>query len=108
MATTLGFLAQNKPAGTTAVTLYTPASAIEVSVKVVCVNLGSVPVDISIYMDDGGTATYDDTTVRAKDVTVPPGRKYIDYILMSGTGNDLGVKTSIADAVNFIAEGVTR
>jgi len=107
VATTLGFLAKSKPAGTSAVNLFTPGAQ-EVSVKVHCTNLGAVEVIINLYMDDAGGTTFDDTTVFAKDIKVPPNSKYVDYVLMNGVANDLGVKTSIGGAVNFMAEGILR
>jgi len=109
MATTvLGPLAASNPVGTTAVTLYTPGANEEVTVKVTCVNLDSSPVTISLYMDPAGGALYDGTTTKAKDIMIPAGRKYVDYILMNGAANDLGVKTDTANMVAFSAEGVVR
>lgn len=108
-------LAQVRPSGTTAVTLFQSDELItELTLLIAQVREGEAGTpDIVIYHDDDGT-TYDDNSViyvaqpTRYNSPIPFQAQHPGSGILLAPGGSIGVKTSIANAVNFSLYGVTE
>lgn len=94
MASTSKQLAQNTPANTTAVDLYSPASSTQVvgMVMVVC-NTSTSTRKFSIYQDDDGT-TKSAATALFQDVSIPGNTSQTHAIPpMNNSAGSIGIDT---------------
>lgn len=102
-------LAQLRPAATSAVTLFSPTANRPYSLDlIIATNNTANSVDITMYHDAAGT-TYDDTTCVLATAPLKAGET-LQYVLTVGladyqSAGGIGVKTSIADSVNFTVYG---
>ena len=102
-------LAQLRPDTTSAVTLFSPTTNRPYSLDlIIATNNTSNSVDITMYHDAVG-ATYDDTTCVLATAPLKAGET-LQYFLSGGladyqSAGGVGVKTSIADSVNFTVYG---
>lgn len=107
MTTTLKQLGQTRPANTTAVSIYSPASNIDSLVKsiVICNTSGAAAV-ARIFHDDNGT-TFDETTALAWDLDIPiDGVVVLElFVAMADDTGNLAVRTSVNDALTFTVYG---
>lgn len=105
-------LAQTRPANTSAAAGFTaPAGqSVEVTLIVVANTTGSA-VDASIFHDDAGGSTFDQTTALYYAVAVPGNSTLTISAKSVGTGfvlspgAQLGVQTGTANALNFSIYG---
>lgn len=107
MATTLKQLGQNRPANTTAVSLYSPGASTETIIKtlIVC-NTSVSSAKFRIFVDDNGT-TYDETTALYYDCPLAANSTLaieLNLLMNDQTGN-LAVRTNTANALTFTAFG---
>ena len=110
MAHTVQQLAQARPSGTTAVSLYSPSLSKEVIFKslVIC-NTSGAPATFRIFHDDNGT-TYDETTALFCDTSIAADTTVTitDVIAgnnPAGVAGNIAVRTSVANALTFTAYG---
>lgn len=106
-------LAQSRPGGTTAVTLFAATMRTEATVLVITNTTGTAAT-YSVYHDDDGT-TFDETTALAFGVSLAPNTS---AYLLSGNvpgggvtlrpGGAIGIKTGTASALTFTLYGVTE
>lgn len=104
-------LAQLEPSVTTAVSLFSPSGHYEYSVDLIlAANTSGAKVDVTIYHDVTGS-TFDDTTTVLSTQTLNSGET-LDFTPGDGFGlsdyrqdGNVGVKTSVANAVTFTAYG---
>jgi hypothetical protein len=100
-------LGQARPANTTAVSIYSPASGINAVLKtIVIANTTGSSASYRIFHDDDGT-TYDQSTALFYDVTIPANTS--DVIELSGGMNDsdgnFAVRTDTNNALTFTLYG---
>lgn len=103
----LTYLAQNRPSGTSAVSLYSPGQPQQPILKRIWItNVSASSAKYSLFFDNNGV-TYDETTSIAFEVALLAGQtEYLDLeIPMSVSTGNLAVQTSIADALNFTLFG---
>ena len=101
-------LGQSTPSGTTAVSIYSPASGVEATIKpIYIVNISSAVASFSIYCDSDGT-TYDTTTQLFKSVPLAPNETYVmdKPIMMNDSNGNLAVQSSVASALTFTVYGM--
>lgn len=98
-------LGQDRPAGTAAVSLYTPDSGVFAKVEKVVVVATAAGL-ASIFHDEDGT-TYDQSTALMYDRTMAANESLIYEIdaYMNNPSGNLAVKTSVASAITFTAYG---
>ena len=109
-------LAQLRPSGTSAVSLFSPDNQYFYTVDLIlATNNSGSSVDVTIYHDSDGT-TYDDTTCILATTTLSAGDT-LDFSPGDGdykgisdyqSAGSIGVKTSAANSVNFTAYGVVE
>jgi len=105
-------LAQSRPSGTTATSIFTASIVTEISLIVVC-NTTASSADFSIYHDDDGS-TADQTTALfyavpvAGNTTVTISSDSIGAGLQMAATAQLSVQTSVANALTFTVYGVTE
>lgn len=104
-------LGQLRPANTTAASVYSPAAATETQITTVVVcNTSGAAATFRIFQDDNGT-TYDETTALYWDVTIAANDSVtftdLKLFMNDSTGN-LGVRTSVADALTFTVSGLEK
>jgi len=101
-----GQLGQLRPGDTTAATVYTLDSTRAIIERIYIHNSSAGDADFSLFNDDDG-AVYDNDSQIFGPVTLAPGQTWNPPIgiLMGTTAGTIGVKTSVADALNFIAYG---
>ena len=95
-------LVQTRPAVTTAVTAYTVAENKRLHLQTLAIcNTTTSAATYSMYLDFAGT-TYNDDTAIYKDITLA-ANSTISITLPYGleAGGSVGIKTSVADALNF-------
>lgn len=100
-------LAQLRPSTTDAESLYSPSENREFSMRVINVcNVGATQAKVSVYHDKDG-AVYDETTALVWQYTLLPSDIFQVEIDLSGdqASSNIGVQTSVADALNFTAYG---
>lgn len=106
-------LAQARPAGTSAVALYTATMRTEATLLVIANTTGTAAA-YSVYHDDDGT-TYDATTALAEAVSLAANATV--YLLASPapgcglvvrSGGTLAIKTGTGSALTFTLYGVTE
>lgn len=108
-------LAQLRPSGTSAVTLYTAAQLrTEITLLIAVIVSGTAgQTEIEVYHDDDGT-TYDDDTLIASIQKADNAEGLIFQAQHPGSGilmargASIGVKISGADDVNFSIYGITE
>ncbi len=96
-----------KPSGTSAVTAWTNPFFGQFKFTFIrAVNVSGANADVSIYHDEAG-GTHDNTTILEGPVTLAPGEAMWIQDEVAGylKGETVGVKTSVADAVNFTGYG---
>jgi hypothetical protein len=104
-------LAQSRPGGTTAVSVYTASIRTEISRIIVCNTTGTAAA-LSIYHDDDGS-TFDATTALyegvslAANATMEIKSEGIGSGLMVSKDGQIGVKTGTASALTFTLYGTT-
>ena len=102
-------LAQSRPAGTAAVSIYSPGANVEAAFRILVCNNTNAPAKYSIFVDDDGT-TYDESTALAfeqeiganETVSFPPST---DKIAMNNEAGNLAVQTDVGDAITFTVNG---
>lgn len=106
-------LAQARPAGTSAVTMFTATMRTEVTSLVIANNTGSAAA-YSVYHDDDGT-TYDETTCLAFTVSLAANTSTVLYAgnvpgggIVVKSGGAIGIKTGTGNALTFTLYGVTE
>jgi hypothetical protein len=107
MDSVLTYLAQSRPAGTSAVTLYSPTQPQQPILKRIwIVNTSAGTAKYSLYFDNDGT-TYDQTTAVAYQIQLGAGvTEYIDLeIPMNVSTGNFAIQTSVASAFNFTLFG---
>lgn len=101
-------LAQNRPSGTTAVSIYTPPASTKTIITTVMIcNTTALPAAYSLYHDDDGT-TYNESTALAFTVTLAANSWVAVEVRIcsnSATAN-IAVQTSIANALTFTFYGM--
>lgn len=105
-------VAQSRPSGTSAVSVYTASIRTEITLIVVCNTTGTAA-DFSIFHDDDGS-TFDQTTALhyAESLAANTSTR-IEFAspgsgLMVSVGGQIGVQTGTADALTFTVYGVTE
>jgi hypothetical protein len=105
-------IAQNRPSGTTATSVYTATMITEVTRIIIC-NTTSSAADFSLYHDDDGS-TFDETSALHFAQTVPPySTVTIEAgnmgagLMVTGSGQ-IGVQTSTSNALTFTLYGITQ
>lgn len=100
-------LAQVRPAGTTAVSLFSPTGATPYEVKVVVIaNVSGASLDVSLFHDADGTTYTEDTALMFEQSLAAGGT-----ILFEGAiahyldAGNLGCKVSVANGATFTAYG---
>lgn len=105
-------IAQSRPSGTSAVSIYTASMVTEVTRVVIC-NTTASAADFSLYHDDDGS-TFDQTSALHYTQVVPPfstvsiGAGSVGGGLMVTANGQIGVQTSTANALTFTLYGVTQ
>lgn len=100
-------LAQLRPDGTTAVSLFSPDENRRYHIELVNVcNVSAAATNITIYHDEDGS-TYDETTALVWNYVLGIGEVFQFESQLTGDlkAGNLAVKTSVADAANFTAYG---
>jgi len=109
MAYTPKQLAQNRPGGTSAVTVYTKPANTEVEItQISIVNTTNADATCRLFNDDNGT-TYDQTTaIQFYDTTIPAnsGVEWRCHICLSTASGTIGFRTDTADALTITLWGV--
>lgn len=108
-------LAQSRPSGTSAVELYAAPStqAVEVTSLIVCNTTGAVA-KVSVFHDDAGGDTFDQTTALYYQSEVPGNSTLSITSEQLGTGivlsplGQIGVQTDTADALTFTLYGAVE
>lgn len=108
-------LAQTRPANTSAAAGYTAPStqSVEVTLIVVANTTGSA-VDASVFHDDAGGSTFDQTTALYYQVSVPGNSTLTISAESVGTGfvlspgAQLGVQTGTANGLTFTIYGAVE
>lgn len=107
-------LAQLRPSGTTAVTLFQAQQLrVEITLAVAVVIEGGSDTSIVVYHDDNGT-TYNDDTILIPDTKIDKDVSVIFQANHPGSGvhikpgGSIGVKVSNANQVNFTIYGITE
>lgn len=104
-------LAQSRPSGTTAATLFTATMPTEITSIVVC-NTSAAAATFRICHDDDGT-TYDQTTALYYDANINAGETmwlsggFIGGGMHMAKDGTLGIRTNTASALTFSAYGIT-
>lgn len=100
-------LGQARPANTTAVSIYSPATGVTTIINTIHVaNTTGTDATYRLFHDANGT-TYDETTALAFDITIKANTVQVhDYIIgMNDTTGNLAVRTDTNDAVTFTVYG---
>jgi len=108
-------IAQTRPAGTSAVAGYTAPSqqAVEITSVFVANTTGS-DVQMSLYHDNAGGSTFDQTTALYYTVTVPGNSSFTLSSESMGMGivlspsAQLGVQSSVSNALTFTIYGAVE
>jgi hypothetical protein len=105
-------LAQSRPSGTSAVSVFTASMVTEVT-KIVIANTTGSAADAYIFHDDDGS-TFDQSTALIYNKSVPAN----DYItleagaigggLFVSDGGEIGVQTDTGSALTFTLYGITQ
>ena len=107
MATTIKQLAQSRPAGTTAASIYSPAASTETLIKTIIIaNVSAGSMKYSLFVDDNGT-TYDESTAIAWEVSLAKGNTIIidGNIMMNDSAGNLAFKVDIASSATCTVFG---
>ena len=107
MPHTVKQLGQLRPADTTAASLWSPGAGEEIVMHTLFIaNRSAVSADYTLYYDDDG-AVFDDDSVIVPATTLTAGKTYVLQVQVSSNQSaaNFGVKTSVADAINFMAFG---
>ena len=114
LAAAAELVAQTRPSGTAAVNALTAGElALELTLIVVC-NTSASPADFSIFHDDAGGSTYDQTTALyyAQQLAANTSLRIPAEMFGAGvtlkTGGQIGVQSSVANALTFSMYGVTE
>ena len=102
-------LAQSRPSGTSAVSLFKPGYDERIYVDtLVVVNTSGSSAACTVYHDADGT-TYDETTTIVPGVTIQPNGYMLIEILAGIWSNaeNIGIKTSVSNALTFTLYGTT-
>lgn len=105
-------VAQIRPSGTTAVSAFTALLRTEITLIAVCNTTGS-PANMSIFHDDDGS-TFDQTTALhyaqavAANTTTYIKPESIGAGLSMNKDGQIGVQTSVSNALTFTIYGVTE
>lgn len=106
-------LAQSRPSGTSAVTLYTATMRTEITALVICNTTGS-SANYSVYHHNTGT-TFDATTALAETVALPANTFTTIFVsntpgcgLTVSNGGAIGIKSGTGNAITFSLYGVTE
>lgn len=100
----------NRPSGTAAVSAFTASMPTEITAIYVCNTTGSA-VDFSIYHDDG--STFDQTTALFYATELAANETRLISVsadnagILMRVGDQIGVQSSVANALNFTAYGIT-
>lgn len=105
-------LAQSRPAGTSAVSLFTASIVTEITSLCICNTTGSAS-KFSVYHDDDGS-TFDETTALHWTQTIPADSTV--YISSNSVGagfmvkasGQIGVQTDTGSALTFTLYGITE
>lgn len=106
-------LAQSRPSGTSAVTLFSAGSTRVEVTRVVVANVTASAATYSLYHDDDGT-TYDQGTALAYEVSLPANSWLVlDFEGMGSgitiqAGGAMGIKSGTASAITYTVYGVTQ
>ena len=107
MAQVLRQLGQNRPAGTSPVSIYSPAASTQTIIRtiLICNTTGSAA-DFSIYHDDDGT-TYDESTALyfAEQLAANTTREILVHILANDENGNIAVQTDTGNALTFTLYG---
>ncbi len=110
-------LAQARPAGTSAVSIYTPAASVTAIIKqIFIVNTSGAAATFRVFVDDDGT-TYDETTALYWDVSIDDNETMVlpfstagdaplsGFIHMDDSSGNLAVQHSVGSALTFTVFG---
>lgn len=103
-------VAQSRPSGTTATSVYTAPIVTEITRIIICNTTGTAA-NYSLYHDDDGS-TFDATTALYETVSLA-ANSTVDISAELGAGlmvskdGQIGVKTGTANALTFTIYGVT-
>lgn len=100
-------LGQNKPANTTATSLFTPTTNSTSIVRTVLVcNTSAGAVTFRLFIDEDGT-TYDETTALMYDYSLAVDTTYaMDTYLVVASGGNFGIRTGTSNALTFTCYGM--
>lgn len=100
-------LGQSRPSGTSAVSIYNPASGVTAIIKniVICNTTGS-PAKFSVYHHEAGT-TYDQSTALCYQVDIQKNQTItIDsFMAMHNSSGHLAVQSDTGNALTFTVYG---
>ena len=112
MAIVLKQLWQSRPAGTTAVSVYSPPTdTTESNAKsVIICNTGTTVANASIYLDDNGTTFTEETAVFWQNPVQISETVVFEGFLTSngGTAANYAVQSSVASTLTFTGSGVEK
>ena len=100
-------LGQARPAGTTAVSIYSPGAGVTAIIRNVTVtNTTGLAANFSLYHDDDGT-TYDQTTALYYTVRIEKNQtiSLTAFMAMNNSSGNLAVQTDTANALTFTVYG---
>lgn len=101
-------LAQHRENSTSAVSIYSPATAETVQSFLKICNLTDDAVYVSVFHDYDGT-TYDESTAIIYNMILYGGQLLeVDHIFMNGSSENLAYSSSVANAINATLYGVIR
>lgn len=106
-------LAQSRPSGTSAVTLFTPTLGTEIT-SLVIANTTGTAATYSIYHDNAGTS-YAEGTALALNVSLAANTSTVLFVSQSpgcgltiSAGGTIGVKSGTGNALTYTLYGVTE
>ncbi len=100
-------LAQARPSGTSAVSIYSPGSGVTAIIRNITVsNTTANQVTFRIFHDDDGT-TYDQSTALFYDVTIArySTTQITAFMSMNNSSGNLAVQSGTANALTFTVYG---
>ena len=100
-------LAQARPSGTSAVSIYSPASGVTAIIKNITIcNTTGANVTFCVFHHDTGT-TYDESTALYFEVTIDKRStlSLTPFMAMNNDAGNLAVKTSVGNALTFTVYG---
>lgn len=100
-------LGQLRPANTSAASVYSPGAGVTAIVKTITIcNTTNAPAELSIFLDDDGTDYDEDTALFFENQLAAKSTMIIEgFWAMNNSAGNLGVQTSVANALTFTVCG---